>query len=168
LFPRAGVCISRIHDDAHADFPAARCALTFTGAAQNLMVVNIPATPDGISETIKREIALLPFLRALAGTEFLDVAKKLAAALKQAERRSSRESCESPSDWNCWRSFQLRVGWLLPGAQAARCRLRLARNELLVLSVEEKVAIASRHRPQARPGCTPRKCAVALRDMFTF
>jgi hypothetical protein len=46
---------------ARANFLAAFRALTFTGAAQTWLVVNIPATAAGMSDTINARSSFRPF-----------------------------------------------------------------------------------------------------------
>ena len=52
-----------------------RSTHTFTGAAQAWLVVNMPATVAGTSETMSARSRLLAFVGAFAGAEAFDVAK---------------------------------------------------------------------------------------------
>src|ERR1035437_2876826 len=66
---------------AWADFRAARFALIFTGAAQTWLLVNIPATVAGTSETIRARSRFFPLSDPLPVPSFL-MSQKTAAVLK--------------------------------------------------------------------------------------
>jgi hypothetical protein len=66
---------------ARAVFRAAHFALTFTGGAQTLFVVNIPATVAGTSEMIRARSFLRPFSEPWPVPSLL-ISQKTAAALK--------------------------------------------------------------------------------------
>jgi hypothetical protein len=65
---------------ARADFLAAFRALTFTGAAQTWLVVNIPATAAGTSDTINARSSFRPFSEPFPVPSRL-MSQKTAAAL---------------------------------------------------------------------------------------
>src|SRR5438128_3866484 len=66
---------------ARANFLAARRPLIFTGAAQTWLVVNIPATAAGRSETIRARSRFCPFSDPLPVPSFL-MSQKTEAHLK--------------------------------------------------------------------------------------
>ncbi len=57
-----------------------RSTQTLTGAAQTWLVVNMPATVAGTSDTMSARSRFLPLLRAFAGAEAFDVAEDAAGA----------------------------------------------------------------------------------------
>src|SRR5580693_4820140 len=79
--PVAALAFPEFTTIARANFLAARCRLIFTGAAQTWLVVNIPATAAGTSETINAKSFLRPFSEPLPVPSLL-MSQKTAAHLK--------------------------------------------------------------------------------------
>ena len=72
LFAGAGIGVAGIHDDDLRDVPFfTRSTQTFTGAAQTWLVVNIPATVAGVSETMSARSRFWPLFEPLPVPSFL-------------------------------------------------------------------------------------------------